>query len=511
MKSIQTLLLVFLSHFLFSQKPKVEWAKTYGGIYSDIARGVVVTPENDYIVVGTALSENFDDTDGKGFADAWVMKISKDGQQLWKKSYGGTNDDVANTINPTADGGYLIGGETASNDGDVKVNKGKFDAWLFKIDKNGTLLWEKTFGGSDDDYKGDAFETKNGNIILGIVSKSNDGDFVGINGKEDCWFLKLDRQGNVLWKKEFGGSNSDNTRSIKPIDDKTFVAVGRTESIDGNFLNNTQGDFILKMDTDGNFIWVKSFTTYNGFIYTLMGFEAVTILSDNTIAAVGFEHRPFTRVDLFLIKCDTSGKELMKKFFGGNGFDSGQDVKALPDGGMIILGTTNSTDSISKKSNDSDIWLLKLDKDGNTVWNKLLGGSKEEFSGDCVIAHDNSILVVGETESSDSIFNKNNGREDWAIIKVKDDIRNSIQNSDYTDRISVFPNPTDGFINIRLNDIDNPHIALIDLSGRLIREYKIAPIKDVLRLDLSDIKNGTYILSIKSMNQIYNQKIVILK
>jgi hypothetical protein len=127
-----------------------------------------------------------------------------------------------------------------------------------------------------------------------------------------------------------------------------------------------------------------------------------------------------------------------------------------------------------------------------------------------VIANDNSILVVGETESIDSIFNKNIGREDWAIIKVREDVSNGIQNSVYT-KIKVFPNPTDGFINIQLNEINDPVITLIDLSGRLIREYKIASINDVLGLDLSDIKNGTYILSIKSKDKLYNQKIVILR
>jgi hypothetical protein len=368
MKCIQTLLFVFYSGLVFCQQLKVEWAKTFGGIYSDYARGVVVTPENDYIVVGSALSENFDGTDGKGFADGWVMKISKDGQQLWKKSYGGTNDDFTAGVAPTLDGGYLISGNTASNDGDVKVNKGKADAWLFKIDKNGVLLWEKTFGGSDVDFSINLFETKDGNIILSTVSKSNDGDFVGTNGKEDCWFLKLDKQGNVIWKKEFGGSDVDNTRSIKPIDDKTFVAVGHTESKDGNFLN-IQGDFILKMDTDGNFIWVKSFKNFSAFESNLKGFEAVTILADNTIAAVGYVYRTSKRADLFLIQCDTSGNQLMKKAFGGDGFDSGQDIKALPDGGMIILGTNGSADSIFNKNKGSaDMWLLQLDKNGNTKW-----------------------------------------------------------------------------------------------------------------------------------------------
>jgi Secretion system C-terminal sorting domain len=511
MNRILTLLFVFFNSLVFCQQPTVEWAKTFGGIYSDIARGVVVTPENDYIVVGTALSENFDSTDGKGFADAWVMKLDKNGKQIWKKSFGGADDDVATTINQTADGGYLIGGETASNNGDVKENKGKFDAWLFKIDKNGTLLWEKTFGGSDDDYKGDAFETKNGNIILGIVSKSNDGDFVGINGKEDCWFLKLDKQGNVLWKKEFGGSDVDNTRSIKPIDDKTFVAVGHTESSDGNF-SNIQGDFILKMDMDGNFIWVKSFTTLTGFETTLMGFEAVTILSDNTIAAVGYVYRTSKKVDVILIQCDTSGKELMKKAFGGNGFDSGQDVRALPDGGMIILGTNNSTDSIYKKNYDSsDMWLFRLDKSGNTKWDIFLGGSKAEFSGDFVIANDNSILVVGETESSDSIFNKNNGREDWAIIKVKYDIRNSIQNSGYTHNIKVFPNPTNNILSIQYDSDTDAHISLFDLNGRLMEVNSIKASISGVELDCSHLSAGAYILNINTKNKSVNRKIIIMK
>jgi hypothetical protein len=500
MNRILTLVFVFFSGLVLSQQPKVEWTKTFGGIYSDIARGIAVTPENEYIVVGTALSENFDGTDGKGFADAWVMKLDKNGKQLWKKSYGGTDDDEATTITATSDGGFLIGGDTVSKDGDIKENKGKFDVWLFKIDKNGNLLWSKTFGGTDDDYKGDAFETKDGNIIFSMVSKSNDGDFVGNGGKEDCWFFKLDKKGNIVWKKRVGGSEVDNIRKMTNIDDNTFVAVGITESNDGDFLNFT-GDFTVKMDSSGNIIWAKSFEPVSGLDNILMGFEAVTLTKDKNIAAVGYNFSGTTatgrgRNNVFVVQCDTSGKVQWKQDLGGLDDDSGQDIRALPDSGLIILASTLSNNAdVSGNHGSWDMWLMKLDKKGVLKWQMCLGGTKRELGGDCAIAPDNSVIIVGDTESSDVIFNKNNGRDDWAIIKIAD----------------AYTTPTQGILNIQTDMGFIDYLLLTDLSGRTLKQYKNEVTTSHFEVDCNNLLAGTYLLSIKTSSGVLNRKIVVMR
>jgi hypothetical protein len=410
MNRILTLLFVFYNGLVFCQQPTVEWAKTFGGIYSDIARGVVVTPENDYIVVGTAL-EKFEGTESNGFGDGWVMKLNKEGKLLWKKNFGGTNDDAATTINATADGGYLIGGNTASNDGDIKDNKGDFDAWLFKIDKNGNLLWSKTFGGTGIDYKGDAFETKDGNIIFSMVSHSKDGDCPNNSGKEDCWIMKLDSKANVVWKSRFGGSDQDNIRRLVNIDDKTFIVVGWSYSQDGNF-ENSNGDFIIKYDSTGKRLWQKSFGSPDppniGYLNYL---ESATITQDKKyIIAVGTGFSAATLLgrgqnDLIVAKVDTSGNLIWHKFYGGYEDESGKQIISISSDKTIVLGHTSSNQGDASGNNGkTDFWLFELDKDGKIQWQKCMGGTKYDYAGNFALTKENKLIVIGETESVDNIF-----------------------------------------------------------------------------------------------------------
>ena len=166
----QILLLAFLfiSTYLYAQAPTITWAKNFGGARSDFGRSVVVTDDNKYVLAGGILSKENDTLIRPTGLDAWVIKLDANGNILWQKTYGGTGDDSATKIVQTSDKGFIIVGESRSNTGDFITNKGNFDAWVLKIDSLGNLEWQKTFGGSEDDYTTSVIQTKFGEYIIKI-------------------------------------------------------------------------------------------------------------------------------------------------------------------------------------------------------------------------------------------------------------------------------------------------------------------------------------------------------
>lgn len=127
------------------------------------------------------------------------------GNLVWQKYLGGSGDDVANSIYQTTDGGYVIAGYSTSNDGDVTGNHGGSDCWVLKLDLNGNLVWQKSLGSTGSDSGTSIQQTTDGGYIVAGVSGSNDGDVTGYHGGiADFWVLKLDAAGNIVWQKSMG-------------------------------------------------------------------------------------------------------------------------------------------------------------------------------------------------------------------------------------------------------------------------------------------------------------------
>ena len=214
-------IIFFLTIFPFSlssQNPIVEWAKTFGGSKNEYARAITVTKDNKYLVAGYTLSTDGDITNAHDSADAWLIKLDENGNLLWQKTYGGSSGELIASIVQTLDDGFIMVGGTGSNHGDVIVNRGGGDMWVVKIDNIGNIQWQKTIGGSNSEIAWSVFHTKNGDYIIGGYSKSSDYDFPQNAGEYDSWVLKLDNQGNIIWKKRLGGSKSDLLSEIVNID-----------------------------------------------------------------------------------------------------------------------------------------------------------------------------------------------------------------------------------------------------------------------------------------------------
>jgi len=194
----------------------ITWAKTYGGVDEDVARSISQTSDGGYIVAGDTYLS------GTRFLDFWVLKLNADGDVQWQKTYGESGFDTAYSIQQTSDGGYIVAGQTSSFGNPLG------DIWILKLKSNGDIDWQYFFGGSgSSSIANDIREIQGGGFILaGNTNRSG-------AGLADVWILKLDASGNPLpgWPKMYGGTNDDTAYSIQQTSDGGFIVAGETYSL----------------------------------------------------------------------------------------------------------------------------------------------------------------------------------------------------------------------------------------------------------------------------------------
>jgi len=215
----------------------LEWSNYYGGSFTDTPLGVVATADNGFIMVGSSDSNDVDITNNKGSYDFWVIKISSDGTLVWDKSFGGSEIDEARAICSTHDGNFMVVGDTRSSDSDITINNGGADVWILKISSEGNLIWEQTIGGASFDVARSISMTQDHGFVIAGSSRSSDYGFTN-QGQNDALVLKIDAEGVLEWQQTVGGSEIDFLYDAIELNDKTIIAVGESNSSDGNITIN---------------------------------------------------------------------------------------------------------------------------------------------------------------------------------------------------------------------------------------------------------------------------------
>lgn len=222
-----------------------EWRRYFGGTNNDRSYDVIQTEDNGFIMIGSSESIDFDITNSKGSYDFWVLKINAEGTLLWQKSFGGSEVDVGYAIGTTEDGKYIIIGDARSNDGDITNAKGNADLWMIQIDAIGNLIWEKSIGGTEFDTGRGIHKMNNGSFIITGNTRSNDQDVSKNNGQADLWNIMINTNGDILWNTTAGGSVDDFGFGCIETSDKKIVVVGSSESNDFDIPSNKGSKDIL--------------------------------------------------------------------------------------------------------------------------------------------------------------------------------------------------------------------------------------------------------------------------
>jgi hypothetical protein len=212
----------------------IDWRKCLGGSGDDGANAVKQTPDGGYIVAGQTMSNDGDLIGNHGGYDYGVVKLKANGDIEWAKCLGGSGNDIANAVQQTSDGGYIMAGFTLSNNGDVSGNHGGFDYWVVKLKANGDIDWQKCLGGSGYDIANAVQQTPDGGYIVGGYTFSNNGDVSGNHGSYDYWVVKLKANGDIDWQKCLGGSNWDEANAGKQTSDGGYIVAGYTSSNNGD-------------------------------------------------------------------------------------------------------------------------------------------------------------------------------------------------------------------------------------------------------------------------------------
>ena len=214
------------------------WSRFYGGSFTDSPTGIIENNNNEFIFVGGSDSNDVDITNNKGSYDFWVVKSEAGGNMIWEKSFGGSEIDEARGIVSTYDGSHIIVGDTRSNEQDVSLNNGAADLWIIKISDDGDLIWNRSIGGSNFDVSRSINKTSDNGFIIAGSSRSSDGDVARNQGQNDAWIVKINTFGELLWETTVGGSEIDFAYDSVQLNNGTIIAVGETNSSDGDILEN---------------------------------------------------------------------------------------------------------------------------------------------------------------------------------------------------------------------------------------------------------------------------------
>jgi gliding motility-associated-like protein len=401
----KTVFLILINNFLFAQAPTIEWQKALGGRNGEYASSIEATADGGYIVGG--YTEGADDGDIMGYhgneniQDYWILKLDNKGAIEWQKCLGGIYMETGAYIRQTPDGGYVVAGSSASRDCNVIGNHLGLDYWIVKLATNGDIEWQKSIGGSKNEYAYSISLTNDGGYIVAGLTESDNGDVTVNYGDRDYWVVKLDGSGNLVWQKSLGGTSAEEAYAVQATPDGGCVVAGYTASNNGDVTgNHGLWDFwIVKLDNTGNLVWQKS--------------------------------------------------------LGGTQSEIARSIQLTPDGGYIVTGFTASNDGNVSGNHTllgsfADYWVVKLSSDGNIQWQKCYGGNKNELGFFIQLTADGGYIVAGSAESNDGDANCNAGITDVWIIKINNtgtlEWQKSIGGDYYDEAYCIQPTNDGGYI-----------------------------------------------------------------
>jgi hypothetical protein len=522
----------------------IQWQKCLGGTGDDYATSIQQTNDNGFIVAGYTESNNGDVSGNHGGYDCWVVKLDSYGDTLWTKCLGGTEWDYATSIQQTNDSGFIVAGYTKSNDGDVSGNHGDYDYWVVKLGSLGDIQWQKCLGGTNTDFAYSIQQTSDEGFIVAGETYSNNGDVSVNHGYTDFWVVKLNSLGTIQWQKCLGGSNIDGASSIQQTSDEGFIVAGTTHSNDGDVSGNHGGyDYwIVKLDSYGYIQWQKCLGGTNPDLA-----YSIQQTSDEGFIVAGYTQSYDCNVfgnhgyyDYWVVKLDSSGDIQWQKCLGGSNIDCASSIQQTSDEGFIVAGYAYSNNGdVSGNHGSFDYWVVKLIINTET---DILSYSFPQQTDNAVIDNINhtvDIEVEYETDLSSLIatFTLSPGatayigsvlqqsgvttndftnpvtyniiaedgvtNQDW-IVTVS--INNLVENKDIN-KLNIYPNPASDIVIIE--NAENSKISIINMLGQVVFSQTL--INNNIKLNVSQIPNGTYLIRIENNNEVITKKLNVIR
>jgi hypothetical protein len=401
MKTMKIAILIISSYFLFSDQSKniSTWERRYGTAErAEFAWDIVETDEGSFVVCGIKSCKNLFDING------WVIKIDREGEIIWTKELGGKWQDFITCVILNKDKELVFTGTKSQSPFDKQV-------WFLILDKEGNLLKEKTFGGKSEDSGHRIIQNKDGSYMILGDTKS----FGSQKGGKDVLLLKLNSNGEVLWRKTYDFGGQDMGTDIIPFQNNKYLitAVSCTANCGGMFQQGFSTYIVI--DAEGNILKTKTFKEgkKNKFIRVAPTLDGGAIL----VGATSKKER-FPSEDIWVVKLNKEAEIEWERTFGSYGrYDGGLDIFQSPDSGYYLCAYSQSLQT--KQMDYDNWWLLKLDSKGNFLWSKWWGGPLNDDPYAIIPTSDDGLIIAGWKDANSNPFYKLSlGNADFYVIKT---------------------------------------------------------------------------------------------
>ncbi len=357
--------------------PSPYFCKAIGKGDSDGGHSLIQTSDGGYAIAGATYSF------GAGISVyVYFVRLDAHGNLQWTKAIGRPGYEIkGHSLIQTSDSGYAIAGETYSfGAGDEAIYIHDEAIYVVKLDAKGNLQWTKTIGGPKGDWSSSIIQTSDGGYAIAGATYSFGA------GEADVYVVKLDANGNLQWTKTIGGESRDIGRSIIQTSDGGYAIAGFTES----FGAGETDVYVVKLDANGNLQWTKTIGGENR-----EAGQSLIQTSDGGYAIAGFT-RSFGAGDwdVYVVKLDAKGNLQWTKTIGGENEDFGRSLIQTSDGGYAIAGETKSLGA-----GETDVYVVKLDANGNLQWTKTIGGPKRDEGYSLIQTADGGYAIAGTTTS----------------------------------------------------------------------------------------------------------------
>jgi hypothetical protein len=415
MKKAVILLLAAISPLiLFSQNYQINWQKCLGGSEQDQAYDIIAIP-GGYFILGNTESTDGNVSFNHGFTDGWLIKTDNNGNILWERTYGGSSGDNFVRIFPTDNSQYYILGASRSSDGDVTFDPylESWDHWILKIDIEGNIIWDKIAGGSAGEVLWTGDITEDGGIVTVGWTNSNDGDISVFYGGQDSWITKINSDGELEWDFTIGTDFIDVGQAIIQTSDGGYLVGGSSMLGEGGNItcepHSSMADAILtKLDEDRNIEWQRCYggSEHDG-ITALVEvsdgyvFGAYTSSNDGDVFGwhSGYNHLGNPETDMWIVKIDFDGNIIWQNALGGTKSDSPYRIFEDSFNSIFSFGVTYSNDgdvsgNHSLNEHYPDIWVVELNSDGVLIAQQCFGGEGREGIENGIVFKDRNHFVI---------------------------------------------------------------------------------------------------------------------
>jgi hypothetical protein len=374
---------------------------------------------------------------GAGDKDYWFLKLDATGDTLWARTYGTALDERDAVVEPTADGGYILAG--------AALNGTEGDIWLVKTDANGDTQWTRKYTGGNDQMGYVAVQTWDGGYVISGCTHAFGA------GSEDVYVIRTNSTGDTLWTRTYGGTDYE-MGYAQPTPDHGYIICGATASSG----SGSTDICIIKADSAGSTTWMK---TYGGTDRD-EGSQLRLTSDGGYIVAAYTWNRGAGQSDGWLLKLNAVGDTLWTRTYGGADFDEFYCLDTTADGGYILSGQTHSFGA-----GNEDVWLVKTNGSGDTLWTRVFGGSNTDMAMGVAQTLDGGYGIVGFTNSF--------GAGDFDVYVIKTDANGSLAVAEpRTGRtasagsLNVVPTPFSSCARVVGREAEQ--FGLYDVSGKLV-------------------------------------------